>query len=128
MKIRLGTFNLFQFVEPPYSWYVKKDKFNKSKWIEKTQWIKNQIIQMNCDVIGFQEVFSRNALKDIVNDLGFNYFETVDIAKTSKESSSVYISTTVAIDFAADITIDCRIHSIGYYFIAYHYLRNSCFL
>jgi endonuclease/exonuclease/phosphatase family metal-dependent hydrolase len=97
MKIRLGTFNLFQFVEPPYSWYTKKEKFNHAKWIEKTQWIKNQIIDMNCDVIGFQEVFSRNALKSIVNDLGFNYFETVDIAKLSKENPNVFISTTVAI-------------------------------
>jgi len=97
MKIRLGTFNLFQFVEPPYSWYIKKDKFNKIKWIEKTQWIKNQITQMNCDVIGFQEVFSRNALKDIVKDLGFEYFETADIAKTSKDNPNIFTSTTVAI-------------------------------
>lgn len=97
MKIRLGTFNLFQFVEPPYSWYLKKDKFNELQWIEKTQWIKNQITLMDCDVIGFQEVFSRNALKDILNDLGFKYFETTDIAKTSKENPNVYVSTTVAI-------------------------------
>ena len=62
MKIRLGTYNLFQFVEPPYSLYIKKDKFNKFQWTEKSQWIKNQIIEMNCDVIGFQEVFSRNTL------------------------------------------------------------------
>ena len=97
MKIRLGTFNLFQFVEPPYSWYTKKEKFNNLQWIEKTQWIKNQITLMNCDVIGFQEVFSRNSLKDILSELGFNYFETVDIAKTSKENSTIYTSTTVAI-------------------------------
>lgn len=97
MKIRLGTFNLFQFVEPPYSWYTKKEKFNKLQWIEKSQWIKNQIIDMGCDIIGFQEVFSRNALKDIVNDLGFKYFETTDIAKTNKENPNIYTSTTVAI-------------------------------
>jgi len=97
MKIRLGTFNLFQFVEPPYSWYTKKEKFNKLQWVEKSEWIKNQIKEMDCDVIGFQEVFSRNALKNIVNDLGFNYFETVDIAKTNKENPNIYTSTTVAI-------------------------------
>ena len=97
MKIRLGTFNLFQFVEPPYSWYFKKDKFDKLQWKEKIQWIKNQIIQMDCDVIGFQEVFSRNALKEIIQDLGFKYFETTDIAKISKENPNIYITTTVAI-------------------------------
>jgi hypothetical protein len=42
MKLRVGTFNLFQFVEPPYSWYVKKDKFTPEQWIEKTTWVKNQ--------------------------------------------------------------------------------------
>ena len=75
MKIRVGTFNLFQFVEPPFSWYTKKEKFNDEQWIEKTTWIKNQITEMNCDIIGFQEVFSKKALKALVNELGFKYFK-----------------------------------------------------
>ncbi len=29
---------------------------------------------MDCDIIGFQEVFSRDALKDLVEELGFNVF------------------------------------------------------
>ena len=94
MKIKLGTFNLFQFVEPPYAWYTKKEKFTEKEWSEKTTWIKNQIIKMDCDVIGFQEVFSRDALESLVKELGFNYFETVDVAKLKKKT---YISTTVAI-------------------------------
>ena len=94
MKIRLGTFNLFQFVEPPYSWYTKKEKFDQEEWFEKTTWIKNKILKMNCDIIGFQEVFSRDALERLVKELGFNYFETVDVAKLKKNT---YISTTVAI-------------------------------
>ena len=53
MKIRIGTFNLFQFVEPPFSWYTKKEKFIPVEWEEKTTWIKNQIEKMNCDIIGF---------------------------------------------------------------------------
>ncbi|NCB14460.1 MAG: endonuclease, partial [Erysipelotrichia bacterium] len=61
MKIKVGTFNLFQFVEPPFSWYTKKEKFTNKEWEEKTAWIKKQISDMNCDVIGFQEVFSKDA-------------------------------------------------------------------
>ena len=61
MKIRIGTFNLFQFVEPPYSWYTKKEKFTQEEWEEKKAWIKEQITQMDCDIIGFQEVFSKKA-------------------------------------------------------------------
>ena len=97
MKIRLGTFNLFQFVEPPYSWYTKKDKFNERQWLEKTAWIKNQILKMDCDIIGFQEVFSRKALRDLVKDLGFKYFKIVDVAKLSKNNRYKYVTTTVAI-------------------------------
>lgn len=35
MKIKVGTFNLFQFVEPPFSWYTKKEKFTNKEWEEK---------------------------------------------------------------------------------------------
>lgn len=97
MKIRLGTFNLFQFVEPPYSWYTKKDKFNERQWLEKTTWIKNQILKMDCDIIGFQEVFSRKALRHLAKDLGFKYFKVVDVAKLSKNNRYKYVTTTVAI-------------------------------
>lgn len=97
MKIRLGTFNLFQFVEPPYSWYTKKDKFNERQWLEKTTWIKHQILKMDCDIIGFQEVFSRKALKHLVKELGFKYFKVVDAAKLSTNNRYKYVTTTVAI-------------------------------
>ena len=97
MKIKLGTFNLFQFVEPPYSWYTKKDKFNERQWSEKTTWIKDQILKMDCDIIGFQEVFSRKALRDLVKDLGFTYFKIVDVAKLSTKNRYKYVTTTVAI-------------------------------
>jgi hypothetical protein len=97
MKIRIGTFNLFQFVEPPYSWYTKKEKFTPQQWEEKTTWIKQQIINMNCDIIGFQEVFSKKALKTLVNELGFKYFKTIDGAKTDSKNEKIFISTTVAI-------------------------------
>ncbi len=97
MIIRFGTFNLFQFVEPPFSWYIKKDKFTPSQWENKTSWIKEKIEKMNCDIIGFQEVFSKDALEEICKELGFKYFVTVDDAKTDKQNPTVYISTTVAL-------------------------------
>jgi len=97
MKLRLGTFNLFQLVEPPYSWYSKKDKFNKYEWAEKTLWIKKQIRKMDCDIIGFQEVFSRDALESLVQELGFKYFKTADLAKLSTNNPKKYVTTTVAL-------------------------------
>ncbi len=101
MKIKVATFNLFQFVEPPYTWYTKKERFTPEQWLEKIAWIKKQILKMDCDVIGFQEVFSRDALETLVKELGYTYFETVDVAKLQKKT---YISTTVAIASKYPIT------------------------
>ena len=104
MKLKIGTFNLFQFVEPPFCWYTKSEKFTIEEWNEKISWIKQQILKMNCDVIGFQEVFSKEALEKIVKELGFNHFITVDEAKTNKENPKIYTSTTVAIASKYPIT------------------------
>ena len=95
--LRIGTFNLFQFVEPPYSWYEKESTFSKGRWAQKTSWIKNQIKEMNCDIIGFQEVFTADALEQITKELGFDYFITVDNAKVAQEDSEVFVTTTVAL-------------------------------
>ena len=97
MTIRFASFNLFQFVEPPYSWYIKKDKFSQEDWERKTAWIKKQITEMNCDIIGFQEVFSKEALEKLVKELGFSYFITVDSSKVDKNNKTVYTSTIVAL-------------------------------
>jgi len=97
MKLRVGTFNLYQFVEPPYSCYTRKGKYNQRQWLEKTLWIKKQILAMDCDIIGFQEVFSKKALETLAKELGFEHFATVDDAKLSETTPNKYISTTVAI-------------------------------
>lgn len=96
-RLRIGTFNLFQFVEPPYSWYEKQSTFSKGRWVQKTIWIKNQILEMNCNIIGFQEVFSKDALEKITKELGFEYFVTVDNARVDNVDPTVFISTTVAL-------------------------------
>ncbi|HEY9128751.1 MAG TPA: endonuclease/exonuclease/phosphatase family protein [Sulfurovum sp.] len=97
MKLRVGTFNLYQFVEPPYSCYTRKGKYNQRQWLEKTLWIKKQILAMDCDVIGFQEVFSKKALETLVKELGYEHFATVDDAKLSETTPNKYTTTTVAI-------------------------------
>ncbi|RXK00299.1 endonuclease [Arcobacter sp. CECT 8986] len=104
MNIKIGTFNLFQFVKPPYSWYIKKDKFDDIQWKKKTTWIKEQLILMDCDIVGFQEVFSVEALKELTLELGYNYFTYVDLAKVDKDNDKVFISTTVALASKYPIT------------------------
>lgn len=104
MNLKVGTFNLYQFVAPPFSFYQRKDKFTKEKWLLKTTWIKEQILKMNCDVIGFQEVFSHKELEELVSKLGFKYFEIVQEAKTRFEHDTIFITTTLAIASKYPIT------------------------
>ncbi len=104
MKIKIGTFNLFQFAKPPYSWYTKKDKFSNIQWSQKSNWIKSQIKNMDCDIIGFQEVFSSDALECLVKELGFDYFIIADKAKLSTNNPSKYVTTTVALASKYPIT------------------------
>ena len=53
--------------------------------LKKTTWIKKQICEMKCDIIGFQEVFSKDSLKNLLFELGFEYFETIDSCKIDKK-------------------------------------------
>jgi endonuclease/exonuclease/phosphatase family metal-dependent hydrolase len=97
MKIKVGTFNLFQYAQPPFSYYTKREKFTIKQWDKKTTWIKKQIRQMDCDLIGFQEVFSKEPLEELVKELGFDYFATVENARLKEEDDKVFVSTTVGL-------------------------------
>ena len=74
MIIKTATFNLFQFCSPEFSFYTKKEKFKKEDWEEKKNWIKEQLQKMDCDIVGFQEVFSQEELKELVLECGFKEF------------------------------------------------------
>ena len=96
MIIKIATFNLFQFCSPNFSFYTKKEKFQKEDWEEKKNWIKEQLQKMDCDIVGFQEVFSQEELKELVLECGFKEFVVSENPKLD-EKNKVYKSTTVAL-------------------------------
>lgn len=96
MIIKIATFNLFQFCSPNFSFYTKKEKFKKDDWEEKKNWIKKQLQKMDCDIVGFQEVFSQEELKELVLECGFKEFVVTQNPKLD-EKNKVYKSTTVAL-------------------------------
>ena len=96
MNLKIATFNLFQFCSPSFSFYTKKEKFLPQDWEEKKVWIKEQILKMNCDIIGFQEVFSQDELKALIFDCGYKEFIVVDEPKLD-ENNQVFKTTTVAL-------------------------------
>ncbi|MCT7463860.1 endonuclease/exonuclease/phosphatase family protein [Aliarcobacter cryaerophilus] len=96
MIIKTATFNLFQFCSPEFSFYTKKEKFKKDDWEEKKNWIKKQLQKMDCDIVGFQEVFSQEELKELVLECGFKEFVVTQNPKLD-EKNRVYKTTTVAL-------------------------------
>ncbi|WP_066164531.1 endonuclease/exonuclease/phosphatase family protein [Aliarcobacter cryaerophilus] len=96
MIIKTATFNLFQFCSPNFSFYTKKEKFTKDDWEDKKNWIKKQLQKMDCDIVGFQEVFSQEELKELVLECGFKEFVVTQNPKLD-EKNKVYKTTTVAL-------------------------------
>ena len=97
--MKLATINLYQFAELGYYWYERSEDntYHSRQWKKKQRWIEEQLAEMDADVVGFQEVFSVDALKALVNRSGYPYFATTDIPKTNSDDGKVFISPVVAI-------------------------------
>lgn len=66
-SLTFTTINMFNFVEPPNAFYDFENILTQDEWQKKQGWFKDKITELNSDVIGFQEVFSPNALKALVD-------------------------------------------------------------
>lgn len=65
MKISIATFNVENLIganKPIYD--DPKPLYNEAEYKNKVNWIKEQLLKMNADIIGFQEIFEEQALKD----------------------------------------------------------------
>ncbi|MGV2986349.1 endonuclease/exonuclease/phosphatase family protein [Vibrio sp. E150_011] len=72
--IKLATFNLCNFAEPPFAYYEMDNIYTTQHWAQKTKWLKKTLSLLNADIIAFQEVFSTDALRALMNELGYQYF------------------------------------------------------
>jgi len=77
-ELKIATFNLFNYLEPPNAAYEFERIFSAEQWQKKQRWITDYLHEYQPDIIGFQEVFSPNALKALVATQGYCYFEVVD--------------------------------------------------
>ena len=78
--IKVATFNLFNYLEPPFAFYDFENIYNAEQWQKKQQWISDYLAEHQPDVIGFQEVFSPESLQHLVAKQGYPYFAVVDEA------------------------------------------------
>jgi endonuclease/exonuclease/phosphatase family metal-dependent hydrolase len=96
---RFATFNLFHFAEPGIFWHERdpKSTYTPEQWQAKRAWITGMLAQMNADVVGFQEVVSFEALKDLVAAAGYPHFYNAGVPIFDREDSAIYVNATVAI-------------------------------
>ncbi|KLV10134.1 endonuclease/exonuclease/phosphatase family protein [Photobacterium ganghwense] len=75
---KITTFNLCNFVAPPNACYQFDNIYTEEQWQKKQRWIRNYLHTHQPDVIGFQEVFTPDALATLTRELGYSYFCTVE--------------------------------------------------
>ncbi len=64
---RIGSFNLLNLVKPETTYYGKKS-YTQAEFLLKKEWINRQLLNMQADVVGFQEVFHQEALIEVIKD------------------------------------------------------------
>ena len=84
-QLKIATFNLFNYLEPPNAFYEFERIYSAEQWEKKQRWITTYLSENQPDVIGFQEVFSTESLKDLVAKQGYPYFAFVDQPKIIDE-------------------------------------------
>ncbi|MCC4834330.1 endonuclease/exonuclease/phosphatase family protein [Shewanella sp. 10N.7] len=101
-NFKVVSFNLFNFIEPPAAYYDFENIYSHQQWQKKCAWICDYLTEHQPDIIGFQEVFSPDALKALIAPLGYQYFAALD--EPSLISDYVYQDPVVAIASKYPIT------------------------
>ena len=65
-EIRLATFNVRNLVLPEIAYYDDLPAYTQEEYQAKTTWIAQRIDLCDADIIGFQEIFSKKALSDVM--------------------------------------------------------------
>jgi len=76
--LKIATFNLFNYLEPPNAYYDFDRIYSAEQWQKKQRWLTDYLCEYQPDIIGFQEVFSAESLKELVTSQGYGYFAVVD--------------------------------------------------
>lgn len=94
-QLKIATFNLFNYLEPPNACYEFERIYSVEQWQKKQRWISEYLRVNQPDIIGFQEVFSAESLKALILEQGYTYFSVVDCPHI--EDEFIYTQPVVAI-------------------------------
>ncbi|MCX5922195.1 MAG: endonuclease/exonuclease/phosphatase family protein [Candidatus Dependentiae bacterium] len=78
MKFSTATFNLENLItaEKPI-YHNTRPRYEKNQYQQKINWIKTQLLKMDAEIIGFQEVFEEQALRDCLIDTPYEQWNLV---------------------------------------------------
>lgn len=65
-EFRFATFNVCNLALPGVRFYANLEPYTPAEYEAKISWIARQLDILDADVIGFQEIFSQAALKDVL--------------------------------------------------------------
>ncbi len=65
-EIRFATFNVCNLALPGIQFYPDQEPYTQAQYDAKVLWLAQQIDLLDADVIGFQEIFSQVALKQVL--------------------------------------------------------------
>lgn len=87
-EIRLASFNVRNLVLPEMVYYDELPAYTYHEYQAKTTWIADCIDKSKADIIGFQEIFSKEALQDVMSKTQF-YRDATLICFDQNEPPSV---------------------------------------
>lgn len=94
-QFKVGTFNLYNLVLPHHVYYETKS-YTESDYHKKLNWIRSQVLSMEAHIIGFQEVFHREALVAALDGTQFEP-EHVHVLGETGVSPVVGLATTFSV-------------------------------
>jgi endonuclease/exonuclease/phosphatase family metal-dependent hydrolase len=65
-EIRFATINVCNLALPGIRFYEDEEPYTPTEYEAKITWLARQLDRLDADVIGFQEIFSQQALKDVL--------------------------------------------------------------
>lgn len=66
-EVRFATFNVLNLAPPGVRFYADQEPYSQAQYDAKVDWIAQQLDLLDADVIGFQEIFSQAALRDVLS-------------------------------------------------------------
>jgi predicted extracellular nuclease len=109
-EFKVGTFNLRNLVLPNHTFY-EKDRYTQDEYDKKKDWTRSQLAKMAAEIVGFQEVFHKAALEDVLQ--GTPLAANVQVLGETGESPRVGLASSFPLACAPESieNIDAQIFS-----------------